>query len=42
MPKPAHPSAMSAAVEPPLAALEQIIDNLSEHAEQGSTDYAPA
>jgi multidrug resistance protein MdtO len=42
MPKPAHPSAISAAVEASLAELEQVIANLSENAEQGTTDYAPA
>jgi multidrug resistance protein MdtO len=42
MPKPVHPSAISAAVETSLAELEQVIANLSEHAEQGATDYAPA
>jgi multidrug resistance protein MdtO len=42
MPKPALPTAMSAAVEASLAELEQVIANLSEHAAQGTTDYAPA
>jgi multidrug resistance protein MdtO len=42
MPKPAHPSTISAPVEASLAELEQAIANLSEHAERGTTDYAPA
>jgi hypothetical protein len=42
MPKPAHPNAISAAVEASLAELEQVIANLSDHADQGTTDYAPA
>ena len=37
-----RPSAISAAVDATLAELEQVIANLSEHAEQGTTDYAPA
>jgi multidrug resistance protein MdtO len=42
MPNPAHPSAISAAVEASLAELEQVIASPSEHAVQGTTDYAPA
>jgi multidrug resistance protein MdtO len=42
MPNPAQPSAISATVEASFAELEQIITNLSEHAEQGSTGYATA
>jgi multidrug resistance protein MdtO len=35
-------SAMSVAVEAPLARLEQLVEHLSEHAPHGTTDYAPA
>jgi multidrug resistance protein MdtO len=36
------PSSMSAAVEAPLARLEQLVEHLSEHAVHGTNDYAPA
>jgi multidrug resistance protein MdtO len=41
-PIPAHPGGISAAVEASLVELEQVIANLSEHADQGTTDCAPA
>jgi multidrug resistance protein MdtO len=41
-PESVQPSAISATVEASLAELEQIIANLSEHVEQGTTHYAPA
>jgi multidrug resistance protein MdtO len=40
--KAGHPRVISVAVEASLAELEQVIANLSEYAEQGTTDYAPA
>ncbi|MDB5411665.1 MAG: Conserved hypothetical rane protein putative efflux pump, partial [Rhodospirillales bacterium] len=42
MSRPAGPSAISATVEAPLARLEQLVEHLSEHAADGTTDYAPA
>jgi hypothetical protein len=39
---PAGPSAVSAFVETPLAKLEQLVADLSDHAAQGMTDYASA
>jgi multidrug resistance protein MdtO len=42
VPEPVQPSAISATVEASVRELEQIIANLSEHVEQGTTDYAPA
>jgi hypothetical protein len=42
MSRPAGPSAISAAVEVPLARLEQLVEHLSEHAGHGTTVYAPA
>jgi multidrug resistance protein MdtO len=41
-PRPMGASAISAAVEAPLARLEQLVANLSENEAQGATDYAPA
>jgi multidrug resistance protein MdtO len=42
MPRQAGPSGISAAVEAPLAKLEQIVANLSEYAAQEMADHAPA
>jgi multidrug resistance protein MdtO len=42
VPEPVQPSAISATVEASVTELEQIIASLSEHVEQGTTDYAPA
>jgi multidrug resistance protein MdtO len=41
MPGPVGPSAISAYVEAPLTKLELLVDDLSEHAALGTTDYAP-
>jgi multidrug resistance protein MdtO len=41
-PMPAHPGAIAAAVEASVAELEQVIASLSEHADQGTADYASA
>jgi multidrug resistance protein MdtO len=42
VPTPAHPSAISAVIEASLEELEQVIASISEHVEQGTTDYASA
>ena len=42
MPRPARPSAISAAVEASLTELEQVIANLPKDVDQETTDYAPA
>ena len=42
IPRPAAPSAVAAAVDASLTRLEQLVANLSEHAAQGTADYAPA
>ena len=42
MPRPAGSSGISAAVEAPLAKLEQLVGDLSEYAAQEMADYAPA
>ena len=42
MPRPAGPSAICAAIEAPLARLEQLVEHLSEHVARETTDYAPA
>jgi multidrug resistance protein MdtO len=39
---PAGPNAISASVEAPLAKLEQLVANLTDHPAQGMTDHAPA